>query len=156
MHGPVRDNLEALLNSNESDAEAAHHLADCADCLDELNLMKKQSALLASLRVPEGLEPSPGFYARVMQRIDEQGTVSIWSAFTYGPFGKWLVYASLAVFLLLGTWIVGVEQEDGHIGSQAPVIAAKDANSDMHVAGDQAHQRDVVLVNLATYSQSSE
>jgi len=155
MHGPIRENLEMLLNSNESDVGAAKHLAGCADCRDELSLMKEQSALLTSLRVPQGLEPSAGFYARVMQRIDEQGTASIWSVFTNGPFGKWLVYASLAVALLLGTWIVGAEQQDGHMGASEPVIA-KDANGDMPVTGDQAHQRDVVLVNLAAYSQSSE
>jgi hypothetical protein len=155
MHGPIRDNLEKLLNSNESDEGARSHLAACADCRNELSLMKEQSALLAALRAPEGVEPSAGFYARVLQKIDEQSTDSVWSAFTNGSFGKWLVYASLAIALLLGTWIVGAEQEDGHMGASAPVIA-KDASSDMPVTGDQAHQRDVVLVNLAAYSQSSE
>jgi len=115
--------------------------------------MKEQIELLHSLRAPEDLEPAPGFYARVMQRIEEGGVASIWSVFTEGPFGKWLAYGFLAVALLLGTWVIGVEREDGHLG-QPPTIAQEREN-DMPVTGDRAHQRDVVLVNLASYAQTT-
>ncbi len=74
--------------------------------------------------------------------------------FLEGSFGKRLVFASLALALILGTWIVGVEREDGHLGSE-PVIAEQN-NRDIPVTGDRAHQRDVVLVNLASYSQQSQ
>ena len=152
MHGPIRDRLEELLNAPTSEASLTQH---CPDCSEELKQMKDQAALLKTLRAPGELEPAPGFYARVMQRIEEDGVRSIWSVFVDGPFGKRLAYVSLALALLLGTWIVGVEREDGHMGSE-PVIAQEAANSDVPVTGDQAHQRDVVLVNLASYSQQSE
>jgi hypothetical protein len=106
------------------------------------------------LRAPADLEPAPGFYARVMQRIEENGVYSIWSVFTEGPFGKWLAYGSLAIALLLGTWVVGVEREDGHFGSSESVVA-QHASGETPVAGDEAHQRDAVLVNLASYSSTS-
>lgn len=122
MHGPIRDRLEDLLGRTPQRAEASEHLASCPSCADELNQMQAQSALFRSLRAPEELEPVPGFYARVMQRIEEEGVGSVWSVFLEGPFGKRLVYASLALALILGTWIVGVEREDGHMGSE-PVIA---------------------------------
>jgi hypothetical protein len=112
--------------------------------------MKEHTALLRGLRAPEELEPAPGFYARVIQRIEEGGVASIWSVFTEGPFGKWLVYASLAVALVLGTWVIGVEREDGHLG-QEPLVAHE--ASDIPVTGDQANQRDAVLVNFASYQQ---
>jgi len=153
MHGPIRDRLEDLL-SNTPQRAVSEHLASCPGCADELNQMQAQSALFRSLRAPAELEPAPGFYARVMQRIEEEGVGSVWSVFLEGPFGKRLVYASLALALILGTWIVGVEREDGHMGSE-PVIAEQD-NRDMPVTGDPAHQRDVVLVNLASYSQQSQ
>jgi anti-sigma factor RsiW len=154
MHGPIRDRLEDLLSSKTQQMDASGHLASCPGCADELKQMQAQSALFRSLRAPEELEPPPGFYARVMQRIEEEGVGSVWSVFLEGPFGKRLIYASLALALILGTWIVGVEREDGHMGSE-PVIAEQ-ANRDMPVTGDPAHQRDVVLVNLASYSQQSQ
>lgn len=155
MHGPIRDRLEELLNTETTQADLTDHLASCSNCAQEIELMKGQSELLRSLRAPEELEPAPGFYARVMQRIEEEGVYSVWSVFTDGPFGKRLAYASLALALLLATWMIGVEREDGHIGSE-PVIAQDVINSDVPVTGDQAHQRDVVLVNLAAYSQQTE
>jgi hypothetical protein len=116
--------------------------------------MRDHAALFRSLRVDEEMEPAAGFYARVMQRIEEEGVASIWSVFLEGPFGKRLVFASLALAILLGTWIVGMERQDGHMGSE-PVIAEQQ-NREIPVTGDAAHQRDVVLVNLAAYSQQSK
>jgi len=116
--------------------------------------MREHAELFRSLRPGEELEPAAGFYARVMQRIEEEGVASVWSVFLEGPFGKRLVFASLALAVLLGTWIVGMERQDGHMGSE-PVIAEQQ-NRDIPVTGDAAHQRDVVLVNLAAYSQQSK
>ncbi len=154
MHGPIQDKLEDLLRSKAPEAELGSHLDACSECRSELGLMKQQSELLQLLRTPEELEPAPGFYARVLQRIEENRVYSMWSVLTDGPLGKWLAYGSLAVALGVGSWVVITEREDGHIGSE-PVIAQQSPNN-APVAGDQAHQRDVVLVNLATYSQSSQ
>jgi hypothetical protein len=154
MHGPIRDRLEDLLRETSRQGDASGHLASCPACEEEISRMREQSELLRTLRAPEEMEPAPGFYARVMQRIEEEGVASIWSVFLEGPFGKRLVYASLALALILGAWVVSVEREDGHLGSE-PVIAEQ-SGRDLSVSGDPAHQRDVVLVNLASYSQQSE
>jgi anti-sigma factor RsiW len=155
MHGPIRDRLEELLNPDARQEEIARQLASHPDCAAEFDAMRQQSALLRCLRAPAEAEPDPGFYARVVQRIEESGVRSIWSVFTEGPFGTWLAYASLALALLIGAWLVGTERADGHFGHSQPVIA-RQSPSEMQVSGDQAHQRDVVLVNLATYSDQSQ
>ncbi|MGA8595711.1 MAG: hypothetical protein WB676_13425 [Bryobacteraceae bacterium] len=154
MHGPIRDRLEELLSPDARQEETARHLASDPGCAGEFDAMREQAALLRCLRAPVEVEPDPGFYARVVQRIEESGVRSIWSVFTEGPFGTWLAYASLALALLIGTWLVGIERADGHLGNSAPAIA-RQSPSEMQVTGDQAHQRDVVLVNLATYSDQS-
>ena len=152
MHGPIRDRLEALLTSRKGEQDLDAHLASCAECSGELDAMREQSEWLRTLRAPEQLDPAPGFYARVMQRIEERAVTSAWSVFAYGPFGKRLAMASLALALVLGTWVIGLERADGHLGS-GPVVA-QDTRFDPPVTGDQQHQRDVVLVNLASYSGS--
>jgi hypothetical protein len=154
MHGPIRDRLEELLSPDAKKEEISDYLASDPGCSVEFEAMREQSMLLRCLRAPAEVEPDPGFYARVVQRIEESGVRSIWSVFTEGPFGTWVAYASLALALLIGAWLVGIERADGHLGNSAPVIAHQ-SPTDMQVTGDPAHQRDVVLVNLATYSDQS-
>jgi predicted anti-sigma-YlaC factor YlaD len=153
MHGLIRDRLEELLRHQPQQLDVIEHLASCSDCALELEAMKQQAALLQTLHTSDEMEPAPGFYARVLQRIEDGRVYSIWSVFTDSPSAKWLAYASLAIALLLGTWVIGVEREDGHLSS-TPVIAGE-TNRDLPVAGDKAHQRDVVLVNFASYSQQA-
>ena len=158
MHGPIRDRLEDLLAAAPSQTEMpgsvssyektiAEHLAMCGECSSEFELMNNQSALLRSLRASEEQEPTAGFYARVVQRIEERTKNSIWSVFIYSPFGARLGVASLALAALLGTYVIGTEAKDGHLGSHNLV-------SDASFYGDQAQQRDAVLVNLVS-SQGS-
>ena len=94
MHRSMRDGLEDLLAGKSNNANGSNglakdvlgHLAECSGCLGEFRDMKAQSELFRSLSVPEELDPTPGFYARVMQRIEEHA--SIWAVFIYSPFGK--------------------------------------------------------------------
>jgi predicted anti-sigma-YlaC factor YlaD len=156
MHGPIRDRLEELLNAESPQDEAARHLSSCESCAAELASMREQALLLHSLRVPEPVEPSAGFYGRVMQRIEENGVRSVWTVFTEGSFGTWLAYASLVLALLVGSWLVTTERHDGHLGSEPVIAHESPSGSDLQVSGDKAHQRDVVLVNLAAYSDGSQ
>ena len=156
MHGPIRDRLEVLLNEGAPQDDLAGHLTSCAECATELAGMREQSTLLRNLRVTEEVEPAAGFYARVMQRIEENGVRSVWTVFTEGSFGTWLAYASLALALLVGGWLVRTERSDGHLGSEPVIAHVAPTGSDMQVSGDKAHQRDVVLVNLASYSDESQ
>jgi hypothetical protein len=164
MHGFIRDQLEDLLTAESSPARlsgaaakydiegVAKHLESCAECSSEFGLIKAQSALLRTLRASEPeTEPSAGFYARVMQRIEEGTKDSIWSVFIYSPFGKRLAYASLGIAALLGTYVVSLEARDGHLGGKT--IVAQQVASDTPVFGTPDEQRNAVLVNFATTSE---
>jgi hypothetical protein len=104
---------------------------------------------MRTLRAPEQeIEPRAGFYARVMQRIEERTKDSIWSVFIDSPFGKRLAYTSLAIAALFGSYVVTLEARDGHLGGQNMV--AQQLNGDAPCFGSQEQQRDAVLVNFAS------
>jgi hypothetical protein len=124
------------------------HLSSCAECSSELGAMKAQSALLHSLRAPDELEPEAGFYARVIQRIEERGKDSIWAAFIYSPFAKRLTYASLAATLLLSSYVISQEIQSGPSDEQ---IMAQQFHDDPPVTGSLQQQRDAVLVNFVAH-----
>lgn len=152
MHGSIRGRLEDLLRAESSAGShegLSEHLASCVECSAELAAMKTQAAMLKKLRAPEELEPAPGFYARVLQRIEERGDRSIWSVFIESPFGRRLAYASLTVALVLGSYVVTQESRDGHLGGVN--MMAQDVHYDAPVMGDQAQQRDATLENFATH-----
>jgi anti-sigma factor RsiW len=159
MHGFIRDQLEDLLTADPCAAqlpakesnvrEVEAHLKSCAECSPEFASMKAQSALMRTLRAPEQeIEPRAGFYARVMQRIEERTKDSIWSVFVDSPFGKRLAYTSLAIAALFGSYVVTLEARDGHLGGQNMV--AQQLNGDAPCFGSQEQQRDAVLVNFAS------
>ena len=73
MHRSIRDRLEHLLAPRGNairDTETSAHLASCVECSSEFSSMQAQAELFVSLRAPEEVEPAPGFYARVVQRIE--------------------------------------------------------------------------------------
>jgi anti-sigma factor RsiW len=151
MHGSIRDRLEDLLSaegSAASDQGLVKHLSSCMECSSELEAMKAQSAFLHSLRAPDELEPQAGFYARVIQRIEERGKDSIWAVFMYSTFAKRLTYASLAATLLLSSYVISQEVESGPSDEQ---ITAQQFHDDPPVTGSLQQQRDAVLVNFVSH-----
>jgi predicted anti-sigma-YlaC factor YlaD len=149
MHEFIRDRLERLLSSDSFavNPNVADHLSSCGECSAEVKQMAAQAAVLRTLKLNEEVEPVPGFYARVMQRIEERAAESMWSAFLSSSIGKKLVYASLTIALMLGSYVVTQESRDGHLGSE-PMLA-QEMDRDVLVAGSQAEQRDAVLKNFA-------
>jgi hypothetical protein len=115
-------------------------------------MLREQSRMVQSLRVEA--EPSAGFYARVLQRIEERAQNTVWAVFLYSPFGKRVAFASLALALLLGTYVVGMESQDGHIHPGGTAITQND--SDTPVQGDPADKRDAVLVNFVSYNSQAD
>ncbi|MGA8026507.1 MAG: hypothetical protein WB992_05135 [Bryobacteraceae bacterium] len=157
MHGSIRDGLEDLLSGESSPGKseaASTHLSSCAECSSEFQSMKAQSGLFKTLRAPEEIEPTAGFYARVIQRIEERTKDSIWAGFIYSSFGNRLAYATLTIALLLGSYVITQESRDGHLGGP-PVIAAN-SHYDALVIGSQAEQRDAVLENFASHHFTSD
>jgi predicted anti-sigma-YlaC factor YlaD len=152
MHGSIRNRLEFLLTGKGECPGVEEHLLSCQSCSSELEAMRSQAKLIRTLRVQEEVEPAAGFYARVMQRIEERAKDSIWGVFIYSPFGKRLAFASLTIAVLLGSYVLTAEGLDGHLLGENMV--AQQLHEDPLVTGDQAQQRDAVLQNFALHQGS--
>jgi predicted anti-sigma-YlaC factor YlaD len=160
MHQPIRDNLEEYLKgSTQQVPQAFHaHLVACEECASELRLLETQANMLQSLRSVADVGPNPGFYARVMERIENEGRTSVWSVFLQPSFGRRLAIASAALVVLLGTYLVSTEPGSPSAAS-APVVATDTVNATASEAGaiqdslQQQRQRDAVLVDLASFHE---
>jgi len=163
MHGFIREGLEDLLTAKRVSEGATgerfqgldQHLASCGECAGEVSVMQAHSELLRSFRPPEEAEPAAGFYARVLQRIEEHARASIWAVFIYSPYGKRLALASATLALLLGSFVVAQESNDGHL-SGGENLVAQEMQVAAPVIGDQSQQRDAVLVNFVSYQGSAK
>ena len=144
MHGFVRDRVEDLLAAKPSAGAcevAKGHLNECLECAAEFDELRAQSELLRSLRPPEELEPSPGCYARVLQRIEERAKKSIWWVFVYSPVGKRLAYVSLATAVILGSYVVAQEARDGGFSASPRVVSEVATHYDVPVVGNPDQQQ---------------
>jgi len=167
MHEPIRDNLEEYLKGSPSkisqDFEA--HLEACQDCAGQLREMEAQAELLHALRPGKEIEPSAGFYARVMDRIETQGRASIWSLLLEPAFGRRLAVACATVVVLLGSYFVATELSEPMVAVAPAAVATSVSSSadlsappSLEPAADrnsvqQQRQRDAVLVNLASFHE---
>lgn len=162
MHKPVRENLEEYLKGRGGNftrripSEMEAHLGSCAECTGELREFEEHAAALRSFRAPSGMEPRAGFYARVMQRIDEARAANcVWTAFLDPVFGKRIMYAAATLALLLGAYLVSTERPVYHpaMSITAPVQTAATGTPDDPDSVTTPQERDAVLVNLATYQE---
>ncbi len=151
MHGSVREGLENLLAAKPFAAasEAATHISECVECSSEVEAMRAQAGLLKTLRAPLDVEPAAGFYARVLQRIEAGAKRSIWWVFVYSPVGKRLAYASLAVALVLGSYVVAAESWDGHLTEAKQAV--QKGHYDAPVIGSADERRAAVLSNFVSH-----
>lgn len=158
MHQQIRHSLEDFLRGKhrELPAEFQAHLGECSECADELRLLQEHSQLLRSLGSGNEVEPRPGFYARVVERIQAQQPASIWSVFLERKFGFRLAVASAALVALLATYLV-TSEANGPEFIAAPGVASTSGprnavTSSPSTASDEGRQeRDAVLVDLASY-----
>jgi hypothetical protein len=157
MHQPIRDNLEEYLkgSTRQVPQEFHVHLETCGDCARELREYQAQAAMLQLLRPDSELDPRAGFYARVMDRIEQEGRSSIWSVLLQPHFGRRLAMASAVMVMLLGTYFVTSERSEPDMATNDVVFTGAPST-----AGDldqdslqQQRQRDAVLVNLAAYHE---
>jgi hypothetical protein len=165
MHQVMRDRLESAL-SGTGDPAALAHLAECPECGREFELLLNQAMAVRTLRAPSEVEPRPGFYARVMDRIEAQGA-SIWDLFFESAFGKRIAIASLALALLLGIFLVTAERSEQPMVAEdeqqqeilmlpsefAPAVTSVPGVTSVSVGGQQAPDQDSVLANLVTYQE---
>jgi hypothetical protein len=132
------------------------HLAQCGECRDEVRAMQEQTALIQELRAPEDFAADlrPGFYARVMERIETEGPISIWNLFIESAFGRRIALASLALALLVGVYVVSSERSAGE-----PTLAlglSQATGEQTIVAGEDAPAREITRVDQSPTDQSSE
>lgn len=145
MHREVQDRLEEVLTQSsagpsfqQTDA-ARQHVTACPECREEVEFMAQQAALLRDLKAPAEFdaEVRPGFYARVMERIEAQSPISIWNLFIESAFGRRIAVASLALALVLGFYLVSLESsadEPMLAGDPAQLELTPDAGFDGPVA----------------------
>ena len=157
MHGSVRGELENLLAAKPSAGASGivNHMAACGDCASEFDSMRRHSQMLKTLQANSCAEPAAGFYSRVMQRIEASARRSIWWVFVYSPIGKRLAYASLALSLALGSYVVAAESRDGHLRSSddasTRTVRSSSEHYDIVVTGTADEQRAAVLANFVSH-----
>ena len=155
MHKPIEDGLEDLLSgrATRQSKELEEVLASCPELRVQVDAMREQAEWMQALRAPEQIDPSPGFYARVMDRIEAQSSNSFWSVFLEPVFAKRLMYASLALFVVLtsAVWQTG---SDPVLHESNPMTIMAGAELPAAPGDDQNHDRAVVLANLASFGSS--
>ena len=156
MHQPIKDRLEEYLSGRMdtgSERDIERHLAMCEPCRSAVTAMRGQSEMFQTLQAGEEADPAPGFYARVLDRIENQRIPSIWELFLEPVFCRRLSYAAAAVVLILGTlFVTGGSSEPvrpAYYASPESLLAAEPVSQ--YIGDDLNHDREVVLVNLATY-----
>lgn len=152
MHRVIQDHLEQVLAESHV-KECDSHLDQCDECRGEVEAMRKQARLLRELKADA--EPRPGFYARVMERIEAQRPISIWSVFSDSPFGRRIAVASMALALLAGVYLVTSEQMAEQNTPTVQFLSDRlpeEGQPGIMVKSGQPN-RDAVLVNLVTYRE---
>ena len=124
-------------------------------------MFQQQAEMIRQAYKPlEEVAPAPGFYGRVMDRIQAQRSTSIWAVFLEPQFFKRLAFASAALFILLSLTMVTTtnETDEALLATESlPSIGAPmDAMAGQEPAplgASQEQDRNVILVNLATYQE---
>lgn len=155
MHEPILDYLEEYLGDPGDPSippEFHAHLRSCPSCKSEVGALSTQASLLHALRPPADLEPVPGFYARVLNRVEDRSADSFWSPFLDPRFGKRLSIACAALVLLIGTYIVSTEPSE-HFASPTGVVSVPDTTFTFGDGSTQPQQRDAVLTSFETFRE---
>jgi hypothetical protein len=156
MHQPVTGHLEQYLHGGGPFPDVEEHLNKCVECREELDAMRAQSALFRRV-LRADVEPGAGFYARVMNRIESQAKPSVWSLFGESMFAKRLAYASATFLVLVGVVFMSSNQPPQPLASSDPeMILAGEQRYTPVTMDDAPRDREVVLVNLATYQQTQQ
>ncbi|MBL8179709.1 MAG: hypothetical protein JNK48_33835 [Bryobacterales bacterium] len=151
MHQPTREGLESFLAGKPDPAFLAH-LTQCTECRDLASLFQSQSAVIRTLRPAEELEPLPGFYARVMDRIDNQKSNSIWSVFLEPLFARRLMYASAVLTVIMGIFLFTSPKDEMLASTMPEQILAEEMPPPTRLV-DLEQDRNTVFVQLTTYQE---
>jgi anti-sigma factor RsiW len=132
------------------------HLARHPKAAEELEEFRRTSLLLTELRVPEGEPEGPqaGFYARVLQCIDQQRPEPFWTFFLQPLFVRRLAFGSLMWLALVGAYVVSFSSPSEEISRRlAEAVLTDQAVSDYYrvrLGNDLKQNRDSMLAVVMT------
>lgn len=157
MHQPIQEGLEDYLSGNTETRRhrtLEAHLAACPTCREELAPLREHSRLLRTLRAPEEVEPRPGFYARLMDRIDLQSRPTFWVDFLEPVFARRLMVSSALLLLLLGGFLFssGFPGRGQDAAAPEAILASQDDTASAFGINPE-QDRDTVLVRLTAYTE---
>lgn len=158
MHELIKCHLEDFLRGGSKKKiplEFNAHLRECEGCRESVIEMQDQSLVLRALAAPAGIDPAPGFYGRLVDRIETQQNTSIWNIFLDPVFGRRLVAASAMMACLLCGYLAFTETHPSQQANNAEAIMAVQEHPE-DSAIDQQNDRDTVLVTLASYQDSGQ
>jgi len=152
MHAVVSESLEEYLSGLVEPAARRRieaHLVGCAGCRAEVDSMAGISQLFGALR-NEAYQAAPGFYARVMERIEANGPApSLAGLFAFDLiFARRLAFSCMLTLAVLGSFLVS--REVSYRGSFTPdaVLAQESA-----AASDSVPAHDNMLLTLTAYER---
>jgi hypothetical protein len=154
MQKPLVKDLEKYLAgdlSGEALQQFEDTLAGDAKSKAEIGGFREQNAMLHTLRAPDEMDPAPGFYARVMDRIEAQAASSLWSVFFEPFFARKLAYASLALLVLLSSAAVTAMQNPA-MHEAVPFELVAESILPPAPGEDLEYDRQIVFANLATFA----
>lgn len=154
MHAVVLENLEDFLAGSLEPSEIRvieAHLGGCERCREEIRSMQEVSLMFSSLKSEEQPEPSPAFFAGVMQKTGarEQAEKSSGFAAVFDlAFGRRLVFASLLTLVVTCSFLVTRESNAASAMSPTAIMAQQDMPG-----FDSAPAPDNMLATLTAYER---
>ncbi len=150
MHRPLQEHLEGYLSGALLPAEQREldtHLTSCSGCRNELAALQASVQDLRLLRPAENAADgmTPGFFLRVLQRIEEQRQVPLWTMLLDPGFGRRLVFACLMLLALLGGYVAVLDPLEVQHFPEA-ILAERPA---YRLGPDLNRNRTAMLVTLA-------
>jgi anti-sigma factor RsiW len=151
MHAAVLDRLEEYLSGTLNPADTREfeaHLNTCDLCREEVQSMREISECFPSLRPEQTLYPSAGFYAGILEQIGCQSARPTFaSLFSWQfAFGRSMVFASLAILAILGSYLWNSETAWQPAPAAEAVMAQQESP-----AFDSGPAQDNMLVTLTDY-----
>lgn len=150
----LEDHLRSSLAPAREAAFADALAAADAETRRMIEAFERHAQLLRGLRAPDDAAPAPGFYARVIDRIEAQRVPSVWDSFVEPHFFRRLAFAALTLLMLLSVTVWSTPEPNA---AYAPVPVEDIAGGPEPIhpmdASNRESNRDVILVNLATYQE---
>jgi hypothetical protein len=154
MKKPIVNELEQYL-AGQLSGEALQSFEDGLDQEPGARRMiedfQEHSDMLRTLRPDREMNPAPGFYARVLDRIEAQAAQSFWAIFFEPWFARKLAYVSLALLLVLSSATMSTVTSRA-MHEAVPFEFVADSLLPPAPGEDREYDRQVVFSNLSAFT----